>query len=96
MIFARRSALILIHRLQLISMGLTEVPCELFRMKKVKFLHLFNNKLCSLPSEMTQLATIEKLDVRLLKRLDRDLTQKPCCFRSTTTSSHLFRPSSVC
>ncbi len=41
--FARRSALT--HRLglQLMSMGLTEVPCELLCMKNVKTL-LFNNK----------------------------------------------------
>jgi Leucine-rich repeat (LRR) protein len=48
--------------------GLTEVPSELFRLKKVKTLHLHNNKLCSLPSEIAQLATLEWLYVRLLKR----------------------------
>jgi hypothetical protein len=33
-------------------MGLTEVPAELFRMKNVKDLSLYNNKLFSLPSEI--------------------------------------------
>jgi Leucine-rich repeat (LRR) protein len=53
-------------------MGLTEVPCELFRMKSVKHLWLYNNKLCSLPSEIAHLATLVELNVRRLKRLDRD------------------------
>jgi Leucine-rich repeat (LRR) protein len=58
------------HRLQLQSLGLdlTEVPSELFRMKNLKRLYLANNKLCSLPSEIAQLATLEELSVRLLKR----------------------------
>jgi hypothetical protein len=56
-------------------MDLTEVPCELFRMKNVKTLSLGINKLCSLPSEIAHLSTLEELYVRLLKRLDRDLTQ---------------------
>ncbi len=51
-----------------------EVPCELFRLTSVKRLWLNNNNLCSLPSEISQLATLERLNVRLLKRLDRDLT----------------------
>jgi Leucine-rich repeat (LRR) protein len=48
--------------------GLTEVPSELFRLKKVKTLSLTNNKLCSLPSDVAQLATLEWLYVRLSKR----------------------------
>jgi hypothetical protein len=56
-------------------MGLTEVPCELFRMKSVKQLWLYNNKLCSLPSEIAHLATLVELNVRLSKRSDRDLTK---------------------
>jgi hypothetical protein len=56
-------------------MGLTEVPSELFRMKNVKGLYLDSNNLCSLPSEIAQLATLEVLYVRLSKRLDRDLTK---------------------
>jgi Leucine-rich repeat (LRR) protein len=77
-------------------MGLTEVPSELFRMKNLKQLRLTNNNLCSLPSEIAHLTMLETLDVRLSKRLDRGFTQKPRCFRSGTTSSRLFRPSSVC
>jgi Leucine-rich repeat (LRR) protein len=49
-------------------MGLTEVPLELFRMKDVKTLVLGNNDLCSLPSEITLLATLELLVVRSSKR----------------------------
>ena len=58
-------------------MGLSEVPSELFRMKNVRVLWLGNNNLCSLslPSEIAQLATLERLNVRLLKRLDHDLTK---------------------
>jgi hypothetical protein len=56
------------------GMGLTEVPCELFRMKNLKKLWLSSNKLCSLPSEIAHLATLEVLYVRLPKRFDRDLT----------------------
>jgi Leucine-rich repeat (LRR) protein len=55
-------------------MDLTEVPSELFRMKNVKELWLGSNKLCSLPSDIAQLTTLEKLGVRLSKRSDRDLT----------------------
>ena len=73
MLRARRSALT--HRLQLLSMGLTEVPSELFRMKNLKRLYVDNNNLCSLPSEIALLAKLERLNVRLLKRLDRDLTK---------------------
>jgi hypothetical protein len=51
-------------------MGLTEVPCELFRMKKVEQLWLSGNNLCSLPSDIAHLATLERLYVRLPKRLD--------------------------
>jgi Leucine-rich repeat (LRR) protein len=46
-------------------MGLTEVPCELFRMKNLKTLNLYSNKLCSLPSEIAHLKTLERLIVRL-------------------------------
>jgi hypothetical protein len=77
-------------------MGLTEVPSELFRMKKVKKLYLNDNNLCSLPSEIALMTTLEELMVRLSKRLDRDLTKSHVVFRSTATSSRLFRPSSVC
>jgi Leucine-rich repeat (LRR) protein len=49
-------------------MGLTEVPCELFRMKNLKTLYLFGNNLCSLPSEIAHLTTLEELSVRRLKR----------------------------
>jgi internalin A len=59
-------------------MGLTEVPSELFRMKNVKELHLYGNKLCSLPSEIAYLAKLEELWVRLSKRLDRALTICRC------------------
>jgi Leucine-rich repeat (LRR) protein len=48
-------------------MGLSEVPAELFRMKNLKTLDLSNNKLCSLPSEIAHLATLEVLYVRLSK-----------------------------
>jgi hypothetical protein len=56
-------------------MGLTEVPCELFRMKNLKVLYLHNNNLCSLPSKVAHLTTLEQLWVRLSKRLDRELTK---------------------
>jgi hypothetical protein len=56
-------------------MGLTEVPSELFRMEHVNTLDLYNNNLCSLPSEIAHLATLEVIFVRLSKRLDRDLTK---------------------
>jgi hypothetical protein len=46
-------------------MGLTEVPSELFRMKTVKQLYLHNNNLCSLPSDIAHLATLETFGVRL-------------------------------
>jgi Leucine-rich repeat (LRR) protein len=46
-------------------MGLTEVPCELFRKKNVKTLWLNDNNLCSLPSEIAHLPTLEGLYVRL-------------------------------
>jgi Leucine-rich repeat (LRR) protein len=49
-------------------MGLTEVPSELFRLKKVKQLSLSDNNLCSLPSEISHLTTLEGLYVRLSKR----------------------------
>jgi Leucine-rich repeat (LRR) protein len=49
-------------------MGLTEVPSELFRMKNVKRLYLTNNNLCSLPSEIAHMITLERLIVRLSKR----------------------------
>jgi Leucine-rich repeat (LRR) protein len=45
-------------------MGLMEVPSELLRMKSVKELYLTKNKLCSLPSEMAHLTTLEVLNVR--------------------------------
>jgi hypothetical protein len=55
-------------------MGLTEVPSELFCMKNLKTLYLHYNKLCSLPSEIAHLTTLEVLSVRFSKRFDRDLT----------------------
>jgi Leucine-rich repeat (LRR) protein len=45
-------------------MGLTEVPSELFRMKNLKTVWLNNNNLCSLPSEIALMTTLEKLYVR--------------------------------
>ena len=60
---------------QLWSMRLTEVPSELFRKKNLKQLWLDNNNLCSLPSEIAHLTTLEQLFVRLSERLDRDLTE---------------------
>jgi hypothetical protein len=61
--------------LQLINMGLTELPSKLFCMKNVKTLHLFNNKLCSLPSEIAHLITLDKLNVRGLRGTGPDLTK---------------------
>jgi Leucine-rich repeat (LRR) protein len=49
-------------------MDLTGVPSELFRMKNAKELYLAFNVLCSLPSDIAQLTTLEKLGVRLSKR----------------------------
>ncbi len=59
-LFGRRS---LTHDLQLAGMGLMEVPCELFRLTSVKRLWLHDNMLCSLPSEIAHLATLETLNV---------------------------------
>jgi hypothetical protein len=59
-------------------MGLTELPSELFCMKNLKELFLSCNKLCSLPSEIAHLSTLERLIVRLSKGLDRDLTKSHC------------------
>jgi Leucine-rich repeat (LRR) protein len=56
------------------NMGLTELPFELFRLKNVKKLYLNSNNLCSLPSEIAHLATLETLSVRLSGLSDRDLT----------------------
>jgi Leucine-rich repeat (LRR) protein len=55
-------------RLQLVNMGLTEVPSELFRMNNVKAVFLAGNKLCSLPSAIWHLKALYGLDVGLLKR----------------------------
>jgi Leucine-rich repeat (LRR) protein len=74
-------------------MGLTELPSELFDMTDVTTLFLANNNLCSLPSEIAELAMLDTLLVRLSKRSDRGLTG---VFRLTATSSRLFRLSSVC
>ena len=76
-------------------MGLTEVPSELFRMNNVKRLYLPNNKLCSLPSEISHLPNLNVLTVRLSKRLVGSYHCR-VVFRSTATSSRLFRPSSFC
>jgi hypothetical protein len=70
-------------------MGLTDVPCELFHMKNVTTLNLFNNKLCSLPSEIAHLATLEVLFVRLSKRLDRDLTESHAVFLGHEQPAHI-------
>jgi hypothetical protein len=56
-------------------MGLTEVPAELFHMNNEKVLSLSYNNLCSLPSEIALMTTLEGLYVRLLKRSDCDLTK---------------------
>jgi hypothetical protein len=56
-------------------MCLTDVPCELFRMKNLKRLSLSCNNLCSLPNEIAHLATLEQLWVRFSKRLDRHVTK---------------------
>jgi Leucine-rich repeat (LRR) protein len=58
-------------------MGLTEVPSELFRMKNVKNLLLDINMLCSLPSEIAHLSTLDTFIVRLSKRSYHDLTTGP-------------------
>jgi internalin A len=58
------------------SMGLMELPTELFRMKNLGKLFLNNNKLCSLPSDIAHMTTLEELRVRVLKRLDRESDQK--------------------
>ena len=44
-------------------MRLTALPTELFRLKNVKELWLFNNFLSSLPGEIAQLTLLESLDV---------------------------------
>jgi hypothetical protein len=46
-------------------MGLTELPAELFRMTNLQQLHVYDNNLCSLPSEIARLAVLEALFVRL-------------------------------
>jgi hypothetical protein len=46
-----------------------KLPCELFRMKNLKHLHINSNNLCSLPSEIAHLAMLEGLWVRLSKLL---------------------------
>jgi Leucine-rich repeat (LRR) protein len=45
-------------------MRLTAVPLELFRMTNLRSLSLFNNNLCSLPSEIAHLKSLERLTVR--------------------------------
>jgi Leucine-rich repeat (LRR) protein len=49
---------------QLWQMRLTAVPSELFRMTNLRSLSLFNNNLCSLPSEIAHLKSLERLTVR--------------------------------
>jgi Leucine-rich repeat (LRR) protein len=44
-------------------------------MKNLKQLSLHDNNLCSLPSKIAHLTTLEELMVRLSKRLDRELTE---------------------
>jgi Leucine-rich repeat (LRR) protein len=46
----------------------TELPSALFRMKNVKELNIANKNLCSLPSGIAQMTTLEGLYVRLSKR----------------------------
>jgi hypothetical protein len=45
-------------------MGLTDVPRELFCMKNVTRLWLSHGFLCSLPSEISLMTTLEELYVR--------------------------------
>jgi hypothetical protein len=63
------------HHHQLQGMALTELPSELFRMKNVKTLSLYRNYISSLPSEIAHMTKLEGLEVRLSKRLVRDLTK---------------------
>lgn len=48
---------------QLSTMMLTELPSELFSLKHVKELRLYNNNLNELPSEIAQLTKLELLHV---------------------------------
>jgi hypothetical protein len=56
---------------KLADMGLTEVPSDLFQITTVRYLRLYCNQLCSLPSQVGQLTRLVTLDVRHSKRLDR-------------------------
>jgi Leucine-rich repeat (LRR) protein len=49
-------------------MGLTELPSEVFRFQNVGILSLDYNNLCSLPSAIGHLETLNTLCVRLTKR----------------------------
>ena len=77
-------------------MGLTEVPCELFRMKNLKQLALFNNQLMSLPPELGLLTNLKGLFVRHSTHMDRNLTHvtdqghvQPCSRRCLKKSANL-------
>jgi hypothetical protein len=49
---------------QLSDMGLTEVPSDLFLLTDCEQLFLFNNCLCSLPSDIWRLTKLSMLSVR--------------------------------
>jgi Leucine-rich repeat (LRR) protein len=66
-------------------MGLTELPSALFCMKNVGSLRLEDNKLCSLPSEIAHMTTLEELWVRRSKRVDLDLTSVQVDFNRLTS-----------
>jgi Leucine-rich repeat (LRR) protein len=63
------------------SMGLTEVPCELFGLltTSARTLWLFDNSLCSLPSSVAQLALLEELLVQCRALYVSHLTLQRCC-----------------
>ena len=73
------------------------MPSELFRMQNVKTLLLHDNNLCLLPREVSRLAVLETLHVRLSKRsADHDLTKQARCFQVHCNQLTLYRPSWAC